>query len=86
MSAKNPLLQSKFLRHGGLRDEQSTPQLIGDEIINIQNTGEQGENDAKVFIEDSKASTINSNDRRNLKNVEMHGAQESEGYHLRNNK
>jgi len=32
MSAKNPMLQNRLKR-----EEHSTPQLIGDDIINIQN-------------------------------------------------
>jgi len=43
MSAKNPLLRPKFARH-----EQSTPQLVGDDIINIQNIiSEENQNSLK---------------------------------------
>lgn len=44
MSAKNPNLVPKF----NTRNDQSTPQLIGDDIINIQ----QNVIDEETYIED----------------------------------
>ena len=45
-SAKNPLLRPKFMRN-----EQSTPQLVGDDIINIQNiiSEENHQNNNEIF-------------------------------------